>query len=84
MLADQIREFVDDNYVAPARERGERSFSVRAGDVHSDMGLSARLPAVCAALGTDKFERNYGLRRTSVEGPINGANCVLTFEILPE
>ncbi len=80
-LADSIREFANEYYIQPARERGERQFTIRAGDIHSEMGLHARLPAVSAALGANKFEDEYGVRRLSVEGPINGANCVLTFEI---
>ena len=80
-LADRIREFADEHYVRPARGRGERQFTIRAGDLHDDMGLQARLPAVSAALGANKFEDEYAVRRLSVEGPLNGANCWLMFEI---
>ena len=80
-LADRIREFADEHYIQPARERGERQFTIRAGDLHDDLGLHARLPAVSAALGANKFEDEYAVRRLSVEGPINGANCVMIFEI---
>ena len=80
-LADRIREFADEHYIQPVRERGERQFTIRAGDIHSEMGLHARLPAVCAALGANKFEDHYAVRRLSVDGPLNGANCVLSFEI---
>ena len=80
-LADGIREFADEHYIQPARERGDRQFTIRAGDLHDDMGLHARLPAVSAALGANKFEDAYAVRRVSIEGPLNGANCLLTFEI---
>ncbi|MHB8996166.1 MAG: hypothetical protein ACYC63_13045 [Armatimonadota bacterium] len=79
MLSDRIRSYVNEAYLAPARDRGEASVTIRAGDVHAEMGLSARLPAVCAAIGSDVFEREYRVHRTSVEGPLNEANCLLTF-----
>jgi len=80
-LADRIREFADEHYIQPARERGERQFTIRAGDLHDDMELLQRLPAITGALGADKFCAEYRVRRVSVEGPINGANCFWTFEI---
>ena len=81
MLADRIREFVNATYLIPARERGEKRVSIRAGDVHKDMSLKAQMPAVCGALGSDTFQRQYSVRRISVEGPLHGANCIMTFEI---
>lgn len=79
--ADQIRQFALLNYIEPARSRGETVVSIRAGDIHSQMGLSARLPAVCSALGTNKFESMCGIERLSIEGPHNGANTVFTFKV---
>lgn len=79
--ADQIRQFALLNYITPARSRGETVVSIRAGDVHSQMGLSARLPAVCSALGTNKFESMCGIKRLSIQGPANGANAVFTFKL---
>lgn len=81
ILADQIRQFALLNYIEPARSRGETVVSIRAGDIHSQMGLSARLPAVCAALGSNKFESMCGIERLSVQGPLNGASTVFTFKL---
>src|SRR4051812_33376488 len=53
--ADRIRQFVLDRHVAPARARGRSEVTVRAGDVHRDMGLSNAMPAVCAAIDSKKF-----------------------------
>jgi len=80
-LADQIREFAFAKYIAPARARGETKVSIRAGDMHSQMNLSCRLPAVCGALGTNKFVSMYNIERLSIEGPIPGANAVFTFRL---
>ena len=42
--ADEIRQYVVDNYIEPARRAGKRMVSVRAGDVHNSMGLDNRFP----------------------------------------
>jgi len=80
-LADRIRQFALSNYITPARSRGETVVSIRAGDIHSQMGLSSRHPAVCSALGSNIFENMCGIERISLEGPIHGANAVFTFKL---
>ena len=82
-LADDIRAYAYRVYIEPARGRGEDTVTIRAGDVHSEMDLSQRLPAVCSALGTQKFQRAHRIRLTERRGPANGANFFLTFEIGP-
>jgi 5-methylcytosine-specific restriction protein B len=80
-IADQIREHVVTHYIAPARQKGESTVSVRAGDVHSEMGFKNRLPNVCSALGSDKFETFASVKRVSLEGPSQGSNAVYTFRL---
>lgn len=80
--ADRIREYANAHHVSPARANGLKQVTIRAGDVHSEMGLNGKLPAVCSALGANKFVEEYRLRRLSVDGPLNGSNCELTFEVL--
>lgn len=80
-LADRIRMFVDVEYVQPARARGEKVIRVRAGDVHRAMGLQSRMPAVCGALGTGKFEREFNVKRLAHEGPLQGANSVFILRV---
>ena len=79
--ADGIREYANECYIEPARRAGHKQVSIRAGDVHRAMKLSNKLPAVCSALGTNRFQEEYHVRRVSVEGPLNGCNCELTFEV---
>ena len=81
MLADEIREFVFKEFIEPARKQSKKTAVIRAGDIHSKMGLSDRMPAVCAALGSEKFEKQYNIKRIKLEGPIHGANALFTFEI---
>jgi len=80
-LADEIREFVCENYIKPARERGEKQIAIRAGDVHKEMGLVSRIPAVCSALGTNKFQDLCGIELIRREGPTNGSNVHFTFKL---
>lgn len=82
MQADRIRDYANRVYVEPARAQGQREVTIRAGDVHKQMRLSDQMPAVCGALGSNKFQEEYRVRRVSVDGPLNGPNCQLTFEIL--
>jgi hypothetical protein len=80
ILADRIRTFVYQHYVVPAQNAGRHEVEVRTGDVHRDMRLQSRMPAVCSALGA-KFEQAYGLRLLRRTGPTQGATVVFRFGI---
>jgi 5-methylcytosine-specific restriction protein B len=80
-LADEIRKYVLTMYIEPARRRGDRTVVVRAGDVHKRMGLTDRMPAVAGALGAKKFEEYANVQLIRREGPHQGANLCLTFEL---
>jgi hypothetical protein len=82
--ADRIRQFVLDRYVAPARAKGRAEITVRAGDVHQAMGLANAMPAVCSAIGSNKFEQLARVTPISRRGPANGANVFLHFRLAPE
>lgn len=79
--ADKIRGFVLENYVKPARERGENEITIRAGDIHKVMGLRDSMPAVASALGAQKFENFARVKLIKREGPHNGANLRFTFQL---
>ena len=83
MNADAIREFARRKYVDPAREVGTERVIIRAGDVHKDMHLVHAMPAVCGAIGTQKFQKESRVKLVNRDGPTNGANVHFTFEILP-
>jgi len=80
--ADRIRQYAIDHYILPARRKGDKTVTIRSGDIHEGMGLRASYPAVCAALGTDTFETAARISRSACEGPLNGANLLLTFQLL--
>lgn len=80
--ADDVRDYCGRTIVERARARGDEEVVIRAGDIHKAMGFQNRLPLVCAALGAGLFEKTYGVRRKSIDGPLNGSNTVFTFTIL--
>lgn len=80
-LSDQIRDFVGKKLIEPARRKGEKEITIRAGDVHSKMGLRNRIPAVCSAIKTKKFLQIYDIRLVNEEGPPQGANVFYTYKL---
>jgi hypothetical protein len=81
-LAELIRKHAIQKLVEPAREKGMTQIKIRAGDVHTALGFTNRLPAVTAALGAERFERAARVVRLGISGPANGANTTFTFQLL--
>jgi hypothetical protein len=79
--ADRIRQFACDHYVAPARRDGLTEIAIRAGDVHRDMGLRNALPAVCSAIGSNRFEQLANVILVGQTGPANGSNVYFRFTL---
>jgi hypothetical protein len=78
-LAERIRRFAFEIFVAPMRDAPGAQFRIRAGDVHKGMRLSGRMPAVCGALDSMIFRRDYGLELVRRTGPAQGANVEFVF-----
>ncbi|MCA0303876.1 MAG: AAA family ATPase [Proteobacteria bacterium] len=84
--ADRIREHLIEKYIEPARQRGDESVLIRAGDVHRELGLSNQLPNVCQAIEGDKLRKAAGLGAPEVvSGPPSGrgSNMVYRFTLRP-
>ncbi|MBL1431142.1 MAG: hypothetical protein COA60_010035 [Robiginitomaculum sp.] len=79
--ADRIRQFVLEQYILPARTSNITEVMVRAGDVHAQMKLSHRMPAVCSAVGGKKFLNLAGVKLIRRTGPANGANVYFRFAL---
>jgi hypothetical protein len=77
--SEAIRRYAYEKYVSPAHRRKEKLISINVGDVHREMGLSNRVPLVCAALGSKKFLTEHGLRIVSKTGPPSGQSTTVTF-----
>ncbi len=77
-LSDSIRAHGREKYVLPAREKRVRRFSIRAGDVVSELGIGGgRAPAVCSALKTHQFLRENDLRLIEATGPKSGQSTTV-------
>lgn len=78
-MSDLVRQHAIDYYLSPARRRREKTFSVNAGAVHKALGLANRIAPVCAALASNKFLRENGVRLKSRTGPPSGQSTTVTF-----
>ncbi|MGA8429980.1 MAG: hypothetical protein WB729_09175 [Candidatus Sulfotelmatobacter sp.] len=77
--SDLVRQHASEVYLAAARRRREATISVNVGAVHKALGLSNRVPLVCAALGSKKFLTENGLRLISKTGPPSGLSTTVTY-----
>lgn len=59
--ADGIRRHALEHHVWPWRESGASTLSIRAGDVARSMGLRNRIPNVCSALESRRFQQEAEL-----------------------
>ena len=81
ILADQIRSHVIKNMIQPARTRGQTTILLLSGDIHAEMGLINRLPAVCSALDAAKFQEQAAVMLIEREGPHQGASVKWHFSL---
>lgn len=78
--ADRIRLCGQEKYVKPARDRKERRFSIRAGDVLKDLNLPASLAAAaCSALKSREFKQTNAVNLISWTGPPSGQSTTVTY-----
>ena len=82
-LAERIRRYALDQYVGPARQAQERTVTIRAGDVHRELGLTSRVPAVCSALESALFERLAGVILMERTGPIQSTTTQFRYRLEP-
>jgi hypothetical protein len=80
--ADRVRLHASEMYIYPARMRGESQVTIVAGEAAKALSLSNRMPLVCGALGTLKFQEECKLRLVSRTGPGQGARATFTFGLI--
>jgi hypothetical protein len=84
-LSETVLQYVRANYVHPARQRGNRIVEVRAGDIHNGLRWSRRVPLVCSALSSQKFQSAVGVRLIGTkDAPPSGLSTrtIYRYEIL--
>jgi len=79
--ADKIREFVYGNYIEPARKKGLKQITVRAGEIDRKMRLG-RVPNVNSVLSGSKLQEMCGIRLIGTEGTSGSTTATYTYEIL--
>lgn len=78
-ISDSVRQHAQENYIRPARRRGDKFVSINVGEVHRAVALRNRVPLVCQALESDKFLRANGLKLASKTGPPSGQSTTVTY-----
>ncbi len=79
--ADAIREHVFCHHIQPARTAGNATVSVTAGQIQAEMSLKESLPAVCAAIGSLRFESAYRVKVRPVPIPLNSSTTEFTINV---
>lgn len=83
-LADRIRSYLVQHHIEPARQRGDETVTIRAGDVHKELGLNAQMPSVCQAIESKALLQIANLAEHEiVAGPASGrgSNMVYRFKL---
>src|SRR5208282_2553686 len=76
--AKSIREYIRSRYLEPARQRRETLVTIRAGDIHRELGLRNRVPNVCQVMESKLLENEAGVKVSSKQGPPSGRGTTLT------
>lgn len=77
--SDRIRDYARQQYIDPARRRGEETVRILVGEVHRGLRLTNLVPAVCSALRGAKFLNENHLRLEKAEGPPSGMSTTMVF-----
>jgi hypothetical protein len=78
-VSSKVRAYASELYVNEAKRLGRRRFSIRAGDVHKQLGFQNRVPLVCNALKSREFLQANDLRLVETSGPRSGLSTTVTY-----
>jgi hypothetical protein len=84
MRSEEVRKHVVEHYISPARLNGQTTVQVRAGDVHSELHWTGRVPSVCQALDSRKFQREAGVELVTKSRRGPSTTAVFTYRLLGE
>jgi 5-methylcytosine-specific restriction protein B len=79
--AERVRYCALNYFILPARERGEASVSIRAGDLAGDLLLGARMRNVCQALKGPKFQELAKVPPPIQQGVDDSTTTVFTYNL---
>ena len=79
--SERVREHVKRKYVDPAKKAGKKRLSIRAGDIHRELGFLRRIPVVCSALRSRKFQKNCNIELAYIDGHNNTTTAKFTYRL---
>jgi len=79
--SDRVRDHVKRKYIDPAKKDGKNSLSIRASDIHKELGFSRRIPVVCSALRSRKLQKKCDIELTYVGGPNNSTTTTFAYKL---
>jgi len=82
--ADRARFVALNYFIEPAREAGQSSVAIRAGELHDLCGLEKNWANVCQALEGEKFQSLAQVAAPKIEGPARSTTTMFTFELGPK
>jgi 5-methylcytosine-specific restriction protein B len=82
--ADEIRRYVLENYIKPARLRGDATVTITIGALNNEMGLHMAWPNICQALEGRLFLRLANVPAPAAEGPKQSTTRKLTYSLVME
>lgn len=81
---DTIRSFCKENYINPARSRGDSHITIRIAEVARAFGLEPDSHVICDAVWSTEFEMENNLFRVSNSCLRNSKVSNMVFRLLPE
>lgn len=79
--ADRIRACALNYHIEPAREAGQASVTIKAGDLGNEIGLQNSHPNICSALLGSKFQEMTGLPKPAYTEPQPSSTTEFTFQL---
>lgn len=82
--ADEIRRYVLEKYIKPARLRGDATVTITIGALNNEMGLHMAWPNICQALEGRLFLQLANVPAPAAEGPKQSTTRKLTYSLAME
>ena len=79
--SDRVRDHIKRKHIDPAKKAGKKTLSIRAGDIHKELGFSRRIPVVCSALRSRKLSKSCDIELTYIGGPNNSTTTTFTYSV---
>lgn len=79
--ANDIRKYALENFIMPARERGEKIIAFTSADIHNGLGLESRFPLVCSSIDADKFQEYASVILARRDGPTQSSTVRWVFDL---